>query len=271
MQSRQSRRVTCRECQRPVSMCYCAVLPSLTHDWPVHIIQDKREATHPLGTARPAVRALTRATLQTVDLQRARDDQQIDQWLDEFGKDAALIYPGGDALPVSRLITRQTPLTLVFIDATWRRSRRILHTWPALARLPRYQLEGVRSSRYRIRKGPGEQALSTLEAVAEVLQTLMPPSRQASTPAVGGAQQSVAGARQSAGFDAESLLRVMDFIIDQQIARMPAGSYPTNEPGSAPASGPGSDPTSEAISDFDDRDRNDGDPSDRHQKNRSQG
>lgn len=196
-------RDTCSECQRPVIMCYCAVLPSLDHDWPVHIIQDKREAAHPLGTARPAVRALQRATLQAVDPEQAADGVAVDAWLQQFGANAALIYPGAGAMPVSQLADSESPLTLVFIDATWRRSRRILHTWPALAKLPRYQLDDVRPSRYRIRKAPGDQALSTLEAIAEVLQA-------------------------TDGLETEPLLRVMDFIIDRQIAHMPGDTYQRN-------------------------------------------
>lgn len=208
-------RDTCSKCQRPVVMCYCAVLPSLNHDWPVHIIQDRREAAHPLGTARPAVRALQHATLQTVDPERADDGPAVDAWLQQFGANAALIYPGSNALPVSHLVDRESPLALVFIDATWRRSRRILHTWPTLAELPRYQLSGVRSSRYRIRKAPCDQALSTLEAVAEVLHTLQPASQEPLQ-------------RAADAFQAEALLRVMDFIIDRQIAHMPEGIYQRN-------------------------------------------
>ena len=214
-------RETCSECQRPVIMCYCAVLPNLYHDWPVHVIQDKREVAHPLGTARPAVRALQRATLQVVDPKQADDGRAIDTWLQQFGANAALIYPGSGALPVSDLADRESPLTLVFIDATWRRSRRILHTWPALAELPRFQLDAVRPSRYRIRKAPSDQALSTLEAVAEVLQTLQPGPQKLPGRTPHGTQSTDA-------FQAQALLRVMDFIIDQQISQMPGDTYQRN-------------------------------------------
>ena len=236
-------RKQCAACERPVSMCYCAILPSLPHRWGVHIFQDRREAAHPLGTARPAVRALQHATIQTLDLARVDDYQNVmDDWLARFGSQAALIYPGPNAQPVSALaalnakssndVTLSTeaapqeaaapptttaplkaevqrppngPGVLVFIDATWRRSRRILHTWPALADLPRYQLENVPPSRYRIRKAPHGEALSTLEAVAATLQALEP-----------------------AAFDAAPLLQLMDAIIERQIGHIPPDVYSRN-------------------------------------------
>jgi DTW domain-containing protein len=58
--------------------------------------------------------------------------------------------------------------TLLLLDATWRKAKRILHDNPWLAALPRVSLEPRARSDYLLRKGPGGAALSTVEAFALV-------------------------------------------------------------------------------------------------------
>jgi DTW domain-containing protein YfiP len=55
------------------------------------------------------------------------------------------------------------------LDATWRKSRKMLHLNPGLQTLPRLALEDVPASAYRIRKAHAPHQLSTLEAVAHAL------------------------------------------------------------------------------------------------------
>ena len=61
---------------------------------------------------------------------------------------------------------------LVVIDATWRKSRKMLHLNPALQQLPRLGLDTVPSSRYLIRKAHKPGQLSTLEATCAALTQL---------------------------------------------------------------------------------------------------
>ena len=58
---------------------------------------------------------------------------------------------------------------LVVLDATWRKSRKMLHLSPALQRLPRFTLAEVPASRYAIRKAHQPGQLSTLEATCAAL------------------------------------------------------------------------------------------------------
>jgi len=51
----------------------------------------------------------------------------------------------------------------ILLDGTWRKAYRILHSNPALLRLPRIKL-GAIPGQYSIRKKPFPEALSTLEA-----------------------------------------------------------------------------------------------------------
>ena len=61
---------------------------------------------------------------------------------------------------------------LVILDATWRKSRKMLHLNPLLQQLPRLSLQDPPASHYRIRKAHRPEQLSTLEATCHALAQL---------------------------------------------------------------------------------------------------
>jgi len=61
---------------------------------------------------------------------------------------------------------------LVVLDATWRKSRKMLHLNPLLRSLPRLSIEDVPASGYLIRKAHKPGQLSTLEATCAALAQL---------------------------------------------------------------------------------------------------
>ena len=63
-------------------------------------------------------------------------------------------------------------IRLIVLDATWRKSRKMLYRNPPLHRLPRLSLKGLPSSSYRIRKAHSPEQLSTLEATCAALTQL---------------------------------------------------------------------------------------------------
>jgi DTW domain-containing protein YfiP len=65
-----------------------------------------------------------------------------------------------------------TKVRLVVLDATWRKSRKMLHLSPGLQRLPRLNLVDVPAPRYAIRKAHQPGQLSTLEATCAALAQL---------------------------------------------------------------------------------------------------
>lgn len=202
-------RATCPICYRPSAYCYCSRIDKVANTWPVFILQDVREAKHPIGTARIAALSLSQAEMVTLDPDRA--DVPVD-WLDKaFSRPLntpALIYPGDNARPVHELAVSElssgVPRDLVFIDASWGRSLRMLKVFPALAALPSFALDGLLTSRYRIRKQPSPDAVSTLEAVVYTLQQVESES------------------------DYNTLLATMDWMISQQIKRMGRDVYHNN-------------------------------------------
>jgi len=132
---------------------------------------------------------------------------------------AVLVYPGRDAINIASCastsggdVSLNEPevnfhdVSLVYIDATWRRSKRILLEHPFLQRLPRFQLTRVSPPRYRLRKAPDSDALSTLEAVIEMLVRLDPARCD----------------------NYRRLLAAMDQMVDQQVRAMGAATYLNN-------------------------------------------
>ncbi len=83
----------------------------------------------------------------------------------------------------------------------------MLHLNPLLAALPRVSLRDVPATRYRLRKAPGPDALSTLEAIVHALQALEAPASY------------------------EALLKPFDALIEGQIQAMGSETYQRNHGG----------------------------------------
>jgi len=130
--------------------------------WPVHILQHPTETKHAIGTARIVALSLTQCNLQvgeslaelSLPAELATDQSPL------------LVYPGEDSMPLDRLDKKITR-PLIFLDASWRKSRRMLFESAELRAIPKVSFQPANVSRYRIRKEPDSHALSTLEAIAQ--------------------------------------------------------------------------------------------------------
>jgi len=184
-----TKRTRCCRCKRPQSVCYCHTIKEIPNSWPVHILQHPRESGHGIGTAGIAALSLTNCTLQVGDkfthASLAVDTQK-----------AVLIYPSDDAVSLETL-QEKSPQTLIFLDATWRKSHRMLLESPVLQGLPKVGLQVKQLSRYRIRKSKYASSLSTLEAIAHCL-SFIENNEEKYSP----------------------LLRSMDWMIEKQISLM---------------------------------------------------
>lgn len=154
-------RLRCVRCQRPLSHCLCSLIPSLSSRVQVQILQHPDEARHALNTARLAVLGLETANLCL--------GEQFPHLPIDSG--TYLLFPGPEARSLKELtLAEQTAVErLIVLDGTWRKARKLLYLNPALQALPQLKLpEGCRS-RYRVRKAPMPDALSTVEAIVIAL------------------------------------------------------------------------------------------------------
>lgn len=192
-------RARCERCLRPEKHCLCALIPRLGSRTRVLILQHPSEVNHALNTARLAALGLKNAQLLVGEV-----FEDLARQLNIPGYQARLLFPGEAATALSAQSDEQPPTLLVVPDGTWRKARKLLHLNPLLAALPRVTLSDAPSSRYRLRKAPDPDALSTLEAIVHALQTLEP----------------------ATSFDA--LLRPFDALIEGQIAAMGEDTFRRN-------------------------------------------
>ena len=183
-------RAVCYRCQKPLVTCVCAFLPKVRNRTRVFIVQHPRERAHPIGTARLADIGLDAVRLEVMWDAGVRDETRP-SWLPSS---AALLYPARGARDLATLPEHERPHNLVVIDGTWHTARTLYRDKQWLRALPCYRLAPTSPSRYRIRKEPSHEALSTVEAIVEALRVLEP-----DTP------------------DLDSLLGAFDTMIDRQI------------------------------------------------------
>jgi len=161
------RRPVCNTCLRAASACICHWIAPVQAQASLLILQ------HPLevGNAKNSARLLhLSVTGSAMVVGETFDPAALGSLLHADGRTPVLLYPdtpGEPAPPLPKLPAAQ--LRLVVLDATWRKSRKMLYLNPALQGLPRLALNDVAPSNYRIRKAHATHQLSSLEAAAQAL------------------------------------------------------------------------------------------------------
>jgi DTW domain-containing protein YfiP len=178
---RPPRRWVCGRCARPACICATLHQPGV----PVHsavrllILQHPREQFEPKGTARLLHLAVHGSVLQVGEAWTGPTDLPAGV----HPARSLLLYPptpGDAALPrppavAADWLAQPAGLCLVVLDATWRKSLRMLHASPWLQGLPRLALQDPPPSRYALRRARGDGQRSTFEAAALALQQLGQP------------------------------------------------------------------------------------------------
>lgn len=167
-----SRRAMCAACLRARSACICAWVRPLDLPAGLLILQ------HPLevGNAKNSARLLHLCVRDSVlGVGETFDAGQLDTLLHAGGRRPVLLYPQTPGVVGLGKASLPPPeeLLIVVLDATWRKSRKMLHLNPALAALPRLALSEMPASNYRIRKAHAPDQLSSLEAAAYALGQVM--------------------------------------------------------------------------------------------------
>lgn len=165
-------RSVCMMCGRPSSVCLCSYVTRVETRTRVVILQHPRERHVPIGTARLAELGLPNSTrLVGVDFAAS---PELDRALSDPDSTPIVLFPG----PAARQLSELEPAarhTLVVIDGTWSQADKIMKTNPKLQSLPRYELSPSEPSRYRIRRAPAFECISTVEAITQALMILEGP------------------------------------------------------------------------------------------------
>lgn len=147
--------------------CFCASIPQVENQTEILILQHRRERFHAFNTARIVHKGLKNSRLIVTHTRQAETHFP-------FTANTGLLYPGPGAKLLDDLPPSERPDQLVVLDGTWHHTKTFLRDIPALKTLPRYQLAPVEPSRYRIRREPTLESLSTIEATVAALRALEP-------------------------------------------------------------------------------------------------
>ena len=176
-----AKRARCPACLRAESSCICRWIAPVAHAVDVLILQHPLEVHNAKGSARllhlslPNSRMLTGEQFAPDTLAAVLADKHNVLLYPETPGDRSLGIAPPPALDPAilrdpaRLLSQ---LRLVVLDATWRKSRKMLYLNPQLQQLPRLPLRDTPASHYLIRKAHAPDQLSTLEATCYALMQL---------------------------------------------------------------------------------------------------
>jgi DTW domain-containing protein YfiP len=186
----------CDRCQRPIRTCFCAFIQQVSNRVELLILQHPDEASNVKNTA-----GLLHLSLKNSHIYHGEqfNEQQLKKIISSDQRQSLLLYPTlpdypslGISSPPTltptmpptasdlahhsvesvELLRPVEQLRLVVIDATWRKSRKMLYLNPCLQQLPLLSLSDTPASIYKIRKAHSQNQLSTLEASCYALQQL---------------------------------------------------------------------------------------------------
>lgn len=170
-------RAYCYKCYRPQMACLCSKIQPVENKIGIIILQHKEEVRHPKGSAIIAdltLRHCIRYVGEDFSLH-----PELNRILKNHSDRVFLVFPAQHALSLSlfkqRHVVEDSALGqcfFIFIDASWRKARKIWHLSTNLHPLTTIELDSVGESNYRIRKEPESGLVSTLEAIVGLLSCL---------------------------------------------------------------------------------------------------
>ncbi len=168
---RKSNATRCPTCGLHIPLCVCASMPRFALATKLLIVQHHRERHKPTNTARIGLQMFADAQMIHYG---ARDTAMNSAPLRRPDHDYILLFPGDQARPLSeaKAPTAGRTRTLVVLDGTWHQCSRMARRVPIVAEMPRYTLPEGPPSRWRIRKAPRPEALSTFEAICRATAAL---------------------------------------------------------------------------------------------------
>lgn len=151
----------CPRCILPDAYCLCAAIPRVGTRTRFLVLRHSSEMRKTTNTGRLAALAITNSSLVDYGLAgEPLDASTLDL------SDAWILFPDGEAR-----VPATPPRTLVVLDGTWQQARRMLRRVPEFWTLPRLALPAP-APRFRLRRPPVGEGMSTLEAVAAAVRLL---------------------------------------------------------------------------------------------------
>ncbi len=173
-------RELCSTCVQPGFGCYCQHIQSFHTPIKFVILIHPIEVRRRIATGRMSHLCLKNSLL--IHGQDYSKNDQVNEILEDPEHQSFVLYPGAQSKNLSDLSPPQrkeifdsskTPVLFV-IDGTWATAKKMMRQSQNLAALPRLSFTPPKQSRFRVRKQPAPECLSTIEAIHHSLELLGP-------------------------------------------------------------------------------------------------
>jgi DTW domain-containing protein YfiP len=178
IQNEKNFRNLCVMCLQPEFGCYCDHLqpfdPKIKFVILIHPIEMKRR----IATGRMSHLSLKESELLVG--QDYSNHQRVNEILQNPHYHSMVLYPGKTSQNLSemnftqksRLFAGEKKPVIFVIDGTWATARKTMYQSANLMQLPRISFDPPGPSQFRVRKQPGENCYSTIEAIHHTLELM---------------------------------------------------------------------------------------------------
>jgi DTW domain-containing protein YfiP len=164
-------RLRCSTCGSSLTLCMCAVLPSLALRTRVVLVIHRHELLRSSNTGMLAIRALVNSELRV----RGEVRTQLDlTGLLSPEYRSLLYFPSAGALELTPDLVAQDsrPIQLIVPDGTWRQARKIHSRQSELKDVPRVKISTPNDSTFQLRAQSRREGMATLLAIAAALRII---------------------------------------------------------------------------------------------------
>jgi DTW domain-containing protein len=165
MSRRDNAEARCATCQMHATLCICALVPQLETRTRLTLLVHYREARKPSNTGQLAARCVERSGVEIF----GKRGQALEAPVVGDDEVPLLLFPDGDAAPISRYAASEKPIALFVPDGNWRQASKVRRRVPGFGAIQCVTLPEAGPTEYRLRAEPREGGLATLEAIARAL------------------------------------------------------------------------------------------------------
>lgn len=171
-------RMLCTTCIQPQFGCYCAQVKAFDSKINFVVLIHPIEAKRRIATGRMSYLTLKGSHL--IQGQDYSDNQDVTDLINDPEYHSVILYPGQNSQNVSPLNTKEKAalfpqgkkLRIFVIDGTWATARKMVRLSENLKQLPKICFTPAKPSNFRVRKQPGAECYSTIEAIHHTIELL---------------------------------------------------------------------------------------------------
>jgi DTW domain-containing protein YfiP len=162
-------RTDCPRCAYPQQSCVCYAINETGYQTQIVVLQHPSEVKHAKNTAR--LISLVAPETETIVGEIPKDFCAVRGRL-MSNPNAVILFPTATSLALDESMDSMPIDTLIIIDGTWRKAKKIWLSNPWLHEMRVCHLKSPISSRYHIRSSRQPDGLASIEAAASALSQL---------------------------------------------------------------------------------------------------